>query len=394
MKIAIMGIRGIPANYGGFETFAEQLATRLVQRGHDVTVYGRRHYVTLGQPSYRGVRLVVLPTIKHKYLDTVVHTFLSVLHGWREDYDVILFCNAANALAAGLARLLGKKTVINVDGIERKRRKWNWLGRTYYLVSEWLSTILPHALVTDARVIQEYYRRRYGKESWMIAYGAEIERHADAQGLRAFDLEREKYILYVSRLEPENNAHLVIEAFEGVRTEMKLVIVGDAPYARDYIRRLKQTRDPRVRFTGFVFGDGYRILQQNAYCYVHATEVGGTHPALVEAMGFGNCVLVLDTPENREVAGEAGLYYRDAAELRCQLQQLIDSPNLVESFRQRARARAQTNYSWDQVTDQYEKLFKEIVERYQQPPRQSRKRRSFSSAFDSTGRDTHPPLSS
>lgn len=363
MKIAIMGIRGIPANYGGFETFAENLATRLVERGHEVTVYGRTHYVTPALRSYRGVRLVVLPTIKHKYFDTVVHTILSVLHAWRQDYDVILFCNAANALAAGLARLLGKKTVINVDGIERKRRKWNWLGRTYYLLSEWLSTILPHALVTDARVIQDYYRRRYGKESWMIAYGAAVERQPDRGRLRDFGLEPNRYILYVSRLEPENNAHLVIEAFEGVRTDMKLVIVGDAPYAREYIRRLKQTQDPRVLFTGFVFGDGYRVLQQNAYCYVHATEVGGTHPALVEAMGFGNCVLVLDTPENREVAGEAGLYYRDAAELRSCLQRLVDSPDLIESFRQRARARARAHYSWDHVTDQYEKLFREVVER-------------------------------
>ncbi len=363
MKIAIMGIRGIPANYGGFETFAEHLATRLVARGHEVTVYGRTHYVMPGERQYRGVRLVVLPTIRHKYLDTVVHTLLSVIHGGRGKYDVILFCNAANALAAGLARLLGNTTVINVDGIERKRRKWNWLGRSYYLLSEWLSTFLPHALVTDARVIQDYYRRRYGKESWMIAYGAELERRPDDGRLRSFGLEREKYVLYVSRLEPENNAHLVIEAFEGVRTDMKLVIVGDAPYARDYIDRLKRTPDRRILFTGFVFGEGYRLLQQNAYCYVHATEVGGTHPALVEAMGFGNCVLVLDTPENREVAGDAALYYRDAIELRRQLQQIVDGPEIVAFYRELARARAAAHYNWDRITDQYEKLFRSVVAR-------------------------------
>jgi glycosyltransferase involved in cell wall biosynthesis len=356
-----MGIRGIPANYGGFETFAEQLATRLVKRGHEVTVYGRSHYVTLPDRTYKGVNLVVLPTIQHKYLDTVVHTFLCVVHAWRKNYDVVLVCNAANALATGLARLSGKRTVINVDGIERKRKKWGRLGRTYYLVSEWLSTRLPHAVVTDARVIQGYYRDRYGKETYMIAYGAETERRQNPERLKAFGLEPERYVLYVSRLEPENNAHLVIEAFENVVTSMKLVIVGDAPYAEEYIQRLKATGDERVVFTGFVFGEDYRILQQNAYCYVHATEVGGTHPALIEAMGFGNAVLVLDTPENREVAAEAGIYYDGRGDLKTQLQQAIDSPELLTSFRLRSVARVQEAYSWEKITDQYEALFGEII---------------------------------
>jgi len=363
MRIAIMGIRGIPANYGGFETFAEQLATRLVARGYEVTVYGRRHYVTLPERVYRGVRLVVLPTIRHKYFDTVVHTFLCVFHAWRRPYDVVLVCNAANALAAGLLRLSGKRVAINVDGIEWRRKKWNWLGRTYYRVSEWLATWMPHAVVTDAEVIRAYYRERYGLETRMIAYGAEVERRPDPEGVRAFGVEPERYILYVSRLEPENNAHLVIEAFEKVETEMKLLIVGDAPYARAYVQRLKRTRDPRIIFAGFVYGENYRRLQQNAYCYVHATEVGGTHPALVEAMGFGNCVLVLDTPENREVAGDVGLYYRTAEELRDRLQEVLAHPERVAFLRERAMARVRARYDWERIVDQYEALFFEVLGR-------------------------------
>jgi glycosyltransferase involved in cell wall biosynthesis len=361
MKIAIMGVRGIPANYGGFETFAEQLSTRLVRRGHHVTVYGRSHYVSLPDRVYKGVKLVVLPTIKHKYLDTVAHTFLAAFHAWLKDYDVVLLCNAANALAAGVVRLSGKQTVLNVDGIERKRKKWNWLGRLYYLVSEWLATKMPHVIVTDARVIQAYYQSRFGKDSTMIAYGAEVERQVDPEGLKRFGLEPERYILYVSRLEPENNAHVVIEAFEQVKSDMKLVIVGDAPYAQEYIRRLKRTADPRIIFTGYVFGEGYRTLQQNAYCYVHATEVGGTHPALIEAMGFGNCVLVLDTPENREVVAGAGLYYGSVAELKMKLQQLADNPALLTAYRGQAMARIKAAYDWEIVTDQYERLFVELT---------------------------------
>ena len=326
MKIAILGTRGIPANYGGFETFAEQLGTRLASRGHEVTVYGRKHYSTITEKFYRGVELVTLPTIRHKYFDTVAHSLLSVLHATPRNYDVILICNAANSIFSFIPRLFGTPTLVNVDGLERKRKKWNWIGQTYYLISEWLSTFLPTAIVTDAQVIQDYYASRYKKESAMIAYGAEVARRAAPEKLGRFGLQANKYVLYVSRLEPENNAHLVIEAFEKVKTDMPLVIVGGAPYAEEYIAQLKSTRDPRVKFPGFVFGQDYRALQQNAYCYVHATEVGGTHPALIEAMGAGNCALTLNTPENKEVINGAGIVYDSIADLTAKLQQVIDTP--------------------------------------------------------------------
>src|SRR5581483_7808330 len=361
MKIAILGTRGIPANYGGFETFAEQLSTRLVARGHDVTVYGRRHYSTTDSPTYNGVNLVILPTIRHKYFDTVVHTFLSVLHAVVGHYDVILICNAANSVFAFIPRLFGTPTLVNVDGLERKRKKWNWLGRKYYHVSEWLSTFLPSAIVTDAQVIQDYYATRYHKESEMIAYGAEVARRAAPERLIRYGLRPNQYILYVSRLEPENNAHLVIEAYEKVATDLPLVIVGGAPYAEEYIAQLKSTRDPRVKFPGFVFGEDYRALQQNAYCYVHSTEVGGTHPALIEAMGAGNCALTLDTPENREVMGEAGIVYGSVDELAAQLRRVLAEPSIITEYRSRAMARVMKLYNWEQITDQYELLLARLA---------------------------------
>src|SRR5688572_19201443 len=321
MRIAILGTRGIPASYGGFETFAEHLSTRLVARGHEVTVYCRAHYVSPRQLEYHGVRLKVLPTIRHKYLDTVVHAFLSVLHAVPFRYDAALLCNAANAPFAPILRLTGTPVAINVDGLEHKRKKWNWLGRNYYRLVERLATFLPNEIVTDARVIQEYYLARYNTPSTMIAYGAEVERRPQP-AVRQWRVEPNRYVLYVSRLEPENNAHLVIEAFKKVRTAHKLLVVGDAPYAREYIKELRARArgDKRIIFTGFVFGQDYRMLQQNAYCYIHATEVGGTHPALLEAMGFGNCVLTLGTPENVEAVGEAGFFYANEADLTEQLQ--------------------------------------------------------------------------
>ncbi len=211
-------------------------------------------------------------------------------------------------------------------------------------------------------MIQEYYLARYRAASTMIAYGAEVERRPDPS-VRRWRVEPNRYVLYVSRLEPENNAHLVIEAFKRVRTAHKLLIVGDAPYAREYINDLKARarRDRRIIFTGFVFGRDYRALQQNAYCYIHATEVGGTHPALLEAMGFGNCVLTLAAPENMEAIGDAGIAYADEDDLTEKLQRVLRDGSLVQSYRNRAQARVLEHYDWDYVVDQYERLFAEMA---------------------------------
>ena len=364
MHIAILGTRGVPASYGGFETFAEHLSTRLVARGHDVTVYCRSHYVSPRQLEYHGVRLKVLPTIRHKYFDTVVHTFLSALRAVPERFDAALICNAANAAFAPILRWTGTPVAVNVDGLEHKRKKWNWLGRSYYKLAERLSIILPNETVTDARVIQEYYLSHYNASSTMIAYGAEVERRPDP-AVRQWRVEPNRYVLYVSRLEPENNAHLVIEAFKKVRTAHKLLIVGDAPYAHEYISELRARArgDKRIIFTGFVFGQDYRTLQQNAYCYVHATEVGGTHPALLEAMGYGNCVLALAAPENIEVLGDAGIPYADEADLSAQLQRVLRDGSLVSSYRVRAQERIKKHYDWEHVVDRYEELFARMAGR-------------------------------
>jgi glycosyltransferase involved in cell wall biosynthesis len=326
-------------------------------------VYGRAHYVSPRQLEYHGVQLKVLPTIRHKYFDTVVHSFLSAVHAVSLRFDAALICNAANAPFAPILRLTGTPVAINVDGLEHKRKKWGWLGRRYYLAAERLATVLPNVMITDAQVIQDYYLARYNAKSEMIAYGSEVERRPDRAAVRRWRAEPNRYVLYVSRLEPENNARLVIEAFKKVRTAYRLLIVGDAPYAHDYITDLKERArgDKRIIFTGFVFGQDYRALQQNAYCYVHATEVGGTHPALLEAMGYGNCVLTLATPENIEAVGDAGIPYADEFDLAEKLQRVLRDGSLVQSYRNRAQIRVQRYYDWDRVVDQYEKLFAEMA---------------------------------
>jgi glycosyltransferase involved in cell wall biosynthesis len=363
MRLAILGTRGIPANYGGFETFAEKLSTRLVARGHDVTVYCRSHHVDPEKKEHEGVKLKVLPTIKHKYLDTIVHTFLSAINAVPKRFDAVLICNAANSPFIPILTWTGTPLAVNVDGLERKRKKWNWLGRLYYRIGEKTSIWFATEVVTDAKVIKDYYLSEYGATSTMIAYGAEVERRYDPKEIERFGVEPERYILYVSRLEPENNAAMVIESFKGVKTDLKLVIVGDAPYADEYKKHLTTLAadNPRIIFTGFVFGEAYKAFQQNAYAYVHATEVGGTHPALIEAMGYGNCVLTLATPENMEVVGDAALAYIDAEDLLEKLRSIVTDEERVKEFRKKAQERIRAEYSWDSITDRYEELFKRMA---------------------------------
>jgi glycosyltransferase involved in cell wall biosynthesis len=359
MRIALLGTRGIPANYGGFETFAEEISVRLVQRGHHVTVYGREKNALT---EYRGVQLRYLPTIRHKYFDTVSHTGLSTADLLFRGFDVVLFCNAANAIFTGWPRLLGIPTALNVDGVERHRKKWNFAAKAWYLASEWLSTFCCSTVITDAEKIREYYLERYGLDSTFIPYGADIGKVPETDQVRSLGLEPGKYVLYVSRMEPENNALMVREAFERLDTDFKLALIGDAPYAAGYIKRVKATSDPRIVIPGSIYGPGYQQLQSHCAVYVQATEVGGTHPALIEAMGRGSLVLYLNTPENAEVAGDAAIMFEDEADLVRKLQHAVSlTPAERADWGNRAMDRMARLYSWEAVTNQYESLLQNLV---------------------------------
>ena len=357
MRIAILGTRGIPASYGGFETFAEELAKRLVARGHEVTVYCRERH---SAAAFVGAKLVYLPTIRHKYLDTIAHTAVSTLHLLFHRVDVALYCNAANAIFTWMPRLVGVRVALNVDGLERNRKKWNQLAKKWYLLSEWLATFMPNETVTDAAAIEKYYRERYGRRSTFIPYGAEMGKLESTGVLDELGLERGRYFLYVSRMEPENNALLVRETFEQVATDLKLALIGDAPYADEYIAKVHATSDPRIVMPGAIYGQGYKELGSHCFAYIHATEVGGTHPALIEAMGRGALVLYLDTVENREVAGDSGVPF-EAFELAEKIHDVLAMSNAErDQLRRAAVERVRARYSWDAVTDQYEQLFKDL----------------------------------
>ncbi len=398
MRIAIAGTRGIPARYGGFETFAEQLSERLAKRGHEVTVYCRSHLFkgedggsspadTAKQNSApcKEVRRVLLPSIRSKHLETLSHTFFSVLHiiWWRivqprSAPQVVILCNGANAPFIPLLSLFGRKVLLNVDGIERKRRKWGKAGALWYRFGEWCAIKFPDVVISDAAVIADYYRSSYGTISEVVTYGHDDSRKKQVEEkllgrfpseisntLVKFDLRPGGYILYVSRLEPENNCHVALRAYrelfpEDSKSEIELVIVGNAPYADSYIESLRTDAGPGVKFLGFQFGDTYRDLMLGAQAYIQATEVGGTHPALVEAMGFGNIVFANHTPENAEVLGSTGYLYRTSSELAAALGKVLSQGGL-ELLRRSALRRAEDTYNWNSIVQQYEELSDRVL---------------------------------
>ena len=362
MKVAIIGTRGVPANYGGFETLAEELGSRLASRGHEVTVYGRRGFVDPKLSRYRGMRLIVLPALRSKHLETVSHTFVAAMHASRCGFDAVLMCNAANVPFVRILQMAGTPVALNVDGLERKRRKWGVAGRTYYQICERLSARLPDALITDAEVIRRYYRRAYRASSEMIVYGGDLEPPAGTRVLDRLGLVAGEYLLYVSRFEPENNPDRVVRAYAQVGGKRRLVMVGGAPYARGLTRRVREQADERVLLPGPVYGEGYRELLFNCRVYIHATEVGGTHPALVEAMGAGRPVLYYDTPENREVAGGAGRRFRFDRRhaLESVLNEVLEDDELLIEMGRRSTQHVEERYLWADVTDAYERLLEDL----------------------------------
>jgi len=361
MKIAILGTRGIPARYGGFETLANELSRRLVERGHEVSVYCRKPFTTANDVFDHRIRRIVLPTISEKHFDTLFHSLLSVLHVIFTGSEVVLICNVANSPWAWIPRLARKPTALNVDGLDRKRRKWNIFGQWFLHFCEVLSALTPTQVITDAKAVQNYYRQRYGKESEMIGYGAEAP--PDSGGFSQFGVSSRKYILYVARLEPENNPELVIQAYRGVQTDWPLLIVGGNPYQAAYVQKLKSLADERVIFTGPVYGRDYWSLQKNAGLFVFAGEIGGIHPALVEAMAAGNAILYLDSPANHETTLGCGIpFHNDPNELTAKLQHILNARETMQQLRSQTACAAKDNYAWDAVVDKYENLFASLLQ--------------------------------
>ena len=365
MHIAIAGCRGVPGLYSGFETAATEIGVRLVERGHEVSVYCRRGYGAPSETFYRGIRKVYLPQLNLKVAETVSHTLVCLLHAFLRPPDVLIVMNPANGPLLVLPRLRGTPVAINVDGMEWKRTKWSRLGRRYLYFASWCCTKIASEIVADSHALQDFYRSTWNVDPYYASYGAAVESPAPPDLVRESGLEPNEYFLVVARLEPENNTELIVRAFGGVSTDKKLFVVGGTTYRSRYMEQLKEkTSDRRVIFAGPIY-DQRRLTDLMCHCfaYVHGHMVGGTNPVLLKAMGCGSRVLVLDTEFNVEVVSDAGLTFpRDVDGARQLFQRVVDRPGEADAARARTRQRVQEAYTWKMAADRYEALCQRLRE--------------------------------
>ena len=368
MRIALIGTRGVPARYGGFETAVEEVGRRLVEAGHEVVVYSRRGPRPKGvadtlPTSYLGMELVHLPAVRHKVLETLSHTALSVAHVVKERvagrrFDAAVVFNAANSPLLPVLRGLRLPVATHVDGLEWKRAKWSGAGKTYYRIAESLAVRWSDALISDARGIEEYYAEEFRAPSEYIAYGAPQVAGIGTDRLAELDLTRRGYHLVVARFEPENHVRMAVEGYVRSGSRLPLVVVGSAPYGAAYTAQIETAAARRdgVRLIGPVWDQ--ELLDQlyaNCLTYVHGHSVGGTNPSLLRAMGAGAASLAYDVGFNREVLGSAGRYFGGPDSLA---RLLDEAEGDVDATLARGRDTAEQarRYDWDGVAEAYAKL--------------------------------------
>ncbi|WP_050812504.1 DUF1972 domain-containing protein [Acidovorax radicis] len=361
LRIALLGARGIPASYGGFETFAEQLSTRLVARGHEVTVYAESSESSVADTFYQGVRVC------HKRRPqwgaaSVLAYDCACLWDARRGYDLVYMLGYGAAWACWWPRVFGVPVWINVDGLEWARSKWGRGARIYLRCMEWVASRVATRLIADAEAIAQRFRQTYpkGAPSSFIAYGAELvqDQDADPSLLSVWGLQAHRYMLVVARPEPENHILEIIQGYGMHGGDWPLVIVGDVSGATAYQQQLRQQASERVRFVGGIYDAGQLAsLRVHAACYLHGHSVGGTNPSLLEALACGNWVIAHDNPFNREVARDAADYFETPEQLARCLDLVVDqSEAMLPQRSQRARDIVAEHYTWDGITDAYEAL--------------------------------------
>jgi len=365
----MLGLYGMPMaelHFTGFETAFGEIAPRLVEMGHDVTIYCRgSHYPPrLRVSEYKGVRLKYVPSPGGKNFSGILATLFASLHALALGrYDLFFFVNVGMGHHAALCRIMGSKVVMNVDGLDWMRAKWGPLARFYFRSAAHSAIRFCNALITDAEAMRKIYLEEFGKETTMIAYGAYIESSQNPDAVRQFGVEPGEYYLIASRLIPENHPDLIIEGFLASGTKKKLVIAGGANYDSPFHRRLRELATENVIFTGHINDQSViKELHCNCFAYVHGHSVGGTNPSLLKAMGYGNCILAFDVVFNREVLGDTGLFFPKDVQALAQLMRRVEGdPALAGELRRKAPLRIESNYSWDKVSGQYDELFRQVA---------------------------------
>jgi glycosyltransferase involved in cell wall biosynthesis len=361
MKIAMVGQKGLPATYGGIEKHVEELSRRLVERGHEVTVYCRYDY-TPNVEWHDGTRLIRTPSLNTKHFGTATHVLTSSIDALFRNYDLVHFHALGPSVFSGLPRLRGTSTVVTIHGLDWQREKWGPITSWILKQCELSAIRFPNRTIVVSQTLQRYFREQHNKETIYIPNGTTIPTPRGPEGVSEYGLEAGKYILFVGRLVPEKGVHFLTEAFQDINTDMKLAIAGGFAFSPDYQVNLNRYESDRIRFLGYVFGEGLAQLWSNAYAVVLPSTLEGLSIALLESLSFGRCTLISDIPENLEVAGDCAVTFRsrDVGDLREKLQQLIDSPETVKSFEGKARQRVKDYFSWDRVVEKLDEVYRDV----------------------------------
>ncbi len=359
MHVVFIGTRGVPATYSGFETCVEQVGRRMVEQGHTVTVFCRSSHYENRPATYLGMNLRYLPAVREKHLETLSHTALSSL---QLPHPSALIClGVGNAPVVRMLELSGRRTVFNVDGADWQRDKWGRFARWYLRTCETIAARSRSIVIADAEAVQRYYTTTYKRATELVAYGADPPADRGTDALGRFGLQSRRYLLFVGRLVPENAPHDYLAGVRLAEIHDPAVVVGDASYADEYKTRLRAEAPGNAVFTGYQFGQAYQQLSSHAGVFVLAATVGGTHPVLVEQMAAGNAILARDNESNREVLGDAGLYWRNPQELANLLRDVWGNADTIEKLGQCAQRRAEERYSWERVTSRYIELCESVV---------------------------------
>jgi glycosyltransferase involved in cell wall biosynthesis len=365
LKIAIIGSRGYPIVYSGYETFVKEVSERLVAQNIDVRVYCQKHLFSARPKIVNGVELVYMPTVQTKSLNQLVHSFFSMVHACCSKTDVILVVNAANGPFGLISLLAQKKTLINVDGLEWLRPKWKGLGAAYFKFAAKLATLFYNTIITDAEAMRQVYLQTFNANSTVIAYGANIRHSKNPSLINQFGLTPNEYFLIVGRLIPDNNSDLILEGFKKANSNKKLVIVGDVPYQDAYAQKMKAHASDQILFLGYITdSEVLAELYHQSYAYLHGHEYGGTNPTMLKAMAYGCAILALDTVFNREMLenGQFGWFFQKTSDsVALYLQQAEHNPQAVQTLKEKARDGITQKYNWDEVTRAYVTVFKALM---------------------------------
>ena len=379
LKIAMIGQKSVPARFGGIETHVEQLATRLVSRGHVVSVFCRSRFKPDAREiegtdgfrrtpeglEYKDVRLIYRPSLATKHLDAASHTLVCAADSaLRGDYDIVHFHGIGPSAFVPVARVGGRTVVSTVHALDWRQVKWGKWAKRVMRKGEATGIRSSNGVIAVSRILVDYIAARYGVRARYIPNGATVRPPRPVDAIRRWGLEGDDYILTVGRIIPDRGLHYLIEAFAGVRTSLRLVIVGSEFPRTDYSRRLEEMADGRVVFTGDLYGETLEEMYSNCRFYVLASEVEGLPITPCEAMAYGRCVLLSDIPENIEVGGEVALYFktRDVNALRASLHNLLEDGRNLSARGEAGRRRVEAHFNWDRLVEVLEGYYLEVIE--------------------------------